>query len=349
MAGFFRASLAPLAVCALSVLLGAGAAELGASGLLRPGQASAARRRGAMPEALTPLGSEPRTKLAVTRTLEPIPEVREAEPDAWAEHDPSGSAWAEGRIIHGATPHRLLLFTFDDGPNRRTTPKLLDTLDAAGIKAVFFVNTYRVAGRGQRVAEQAEVLRDIAARGHLIGNHTVNHEQLPLLETEDAREEILEAEHAIARILGTRPWLFRPPGGARSARIDALLAERGYTQVLWNLGSGDFQVRTPEEVVDTWLRVLERRERENGERGGIVLLHDTYEWSVEAVPMLLDAIAQKNCALLRAGEELYDIVDDPALFFAARGDAGPSAEAAPADPPAAVIEARQAELREQLT
>src|SRR5690606_41552049 len=60
------------------------------------------------------------------------------------------------------------------------------------------------------------------------------------------------------RVLGERTWIMRPPGGARSARIDGLLAERGYTQMLWNLGTGDFQVRSADDVMRIWLRVLER-------------------------------------------------------------------------------------------
>ena len=162
-----RAIVAPLVVCALSVALGAGAAELGASGLLSPQPAAAARPRGARPEALEPLGTTAQgtaDRSAPVAVMELLPEVAEAEPDAWEEHDPSGSAWAEGAILTGATPHRLLLFSFDDGPNRRTTPKLLDTLDEAGVKALFFVTTYRLEGRGQRVADQVEILRDIAAR-----------------------------------------------------------------------------------------------------------------------------------------------------------------------------------------
>ncbi len=142
----------------------------------------------------------------------------------------------------------------------------------------------------------------------------------------------------------------RPPGGSRSARVDRLLAERGYTDVLWNLGAGDFQVRDAEEVVRTFDRVLERRERENGELGGIVLLHDTHPWSVEALPRIVGSLRERNCALLASGDELYDIVDDPSLFFSPleEGD-DPSTLAEPARIPPEILEARQARLREETT
>jgi len=128
--------------------------------------------------------------------------------------------------------------------------------------------------------------------------------------------------------------------------VDRLLASRGYTQVLWNLGTGDFQVRDSEAVLRTFTRVLDRRARENGERGGIVLLHDTHEWSVDAVPRIVGWLRDQNCALLEQEEELYDIVGEPRWFFAPRGDDA-SAEAPAAEPPPEVFAERQRRLREQ--
>lgn len=252
-----------------------------------------------------------------------------------------------GKVITGATEHRLVLFTFDDGPDRRTTPLLLDRLDAEGVKAVFFLAARRIRGDNLMQREQAEIAREIVRRGHMVANHTVDHQQLPLLHDDQVVQQVVGAERIFERVLGGRPWLIRPPGGARSQRIDALLAERGYTTVMWNLGSGDFQVRSADQVFETWRRVFERRREEEGERGGIILLHDTYTWSVDAFQRIVAYLRERNCHLLRQGEELYDIVDDPALFFEPREDALPGSEAAPAAPPEDILEARQARLRKE--
>ncbi|MEM9071156.1 MAG: polysaccharide deacetylase family protein, partial [Myxococcota bacterium] len=173
-----------------------------------------------------------------------------------------GEALQNGEVITGSTANRLILFTFDDGPDRRSTPRLLRYLDEADLKAVFFVTTNKVEGMGARIRAQAEILRDIVRRGHLVGNHTHEHTPLPLADTPTVITEIETAQDAIEGIIGVRPFLFRPPGGTRSPRVDRLIAERGYTQVLWNIGTGDFQVRTADEVVGIWTRILERRERE---------------------------------------------------------------------------------------
>ncbi|HJL20262.1 MAG TPA: polysaccharide deacetylase family protein [Sandaracinaceae bacterium LLY-WYZ-13_1] len=266
-------------------------------------------------------------------------------PPAEPSPGPFGEPLREGRVITGRTPHRLILFTFDDGPDARNTPRLLDVLDDHGVHAVFFLTANRLDGAGPWHRTNQDLAREIVARGHMVANHTVDHAQLPLLDDAGVLAQVRGADRIFERVLGQRTWLMRPPGGARSERVDALLADRGYTQVLWNLGTGDFQVRDAEEVFRIWRRVLERREREHGDRGGIVLLHDTHEWSVEAVPMILGWLDDRNCELLAEGRELYDVVGDPSYFFAPRGDASPSAEAPPASPSERVLEARQRALR----
>lgn len=261
--------------------------------------------------------------------------------------DPVARDLANGRIIEGGTPHRMLLFTFDDGPDRRTTPRLLDALDAEGIKAVFFVTTQRFQDRTPRNREQADILREIVRRGHIVGNHSVNHIQLPTLDDATFAYEVDGAARMIEREIGARPWLVRPPGGSRSLRTDLLLAQRGYTTVLWSIGTGDPQTDSPNVVYQTFFRVLERRERENGDRGGIVLMHDTYDYSVEAFPRIVAELRRRNCALLARGEELYDFVPDPRWFYVPRGTASVTELAPPAIIPAEALEARQARLREE--
>jgi peptidoglycan/xylan/chitin deacetylase (PgdA/CDA1 family) len=271
-------------------------------------------------------------------------------PDAHASghvFDALGEAFQNGRIITGSTPHRLILFTFDDGPDTRSTPLLLDRLDEAGVKAVFFLVASRIAGSTPIERRQANVAREIARRGHLIGGHTLDHVQLPLLDDDAVEHQLNESERIFSQVLGGKPWLFRPPFGAHSQRIDQHLAAHRYTPVLWNLGAGDFQVKTTEEVVDLWLKVFERRARENGDRGGIILLHDTYGWSVDAFERIFAFLQARNCELLERHEELYDIVDDPTFFYVPRGDAAPETEALPAEPPPEVLAARQVALRDR--
>jgi hypothetical protein len=104
-------------------------------------------------------------------------------------------------------------------------------------------------------------------------------------------------------------------------------------------------VHSAQQVFDTFVKVLERRERENGERGGIVLMHDTYTWSVDAFQMIFAELWKRNCKLLATDEELYDIVPNLDFFYQPRGDAEAGAMAEPARLPPELLAERQKRLR----
>ena len=74
-------------------------------------------------------------------------------------------------------------------------------------------------------------------------------------------------------------------------------------------------------------------------------MHDTHPWSVAAFPRIMEMLESRNCELLARGEELYDVVGDPALFYEARGDAEPGTRAPRLELPPAVHEHRQAQRR----
>ena len=171
-------------------------------------------------------------------------------------------------------------------------------LDDLGIRAIFFVKSESFGNGNPWEREHAEIVREIVRRGHMVGNHTETHRQLPLLRNAEIQAELALSERKIEAAVGSKPRLIRPPGGALSQRVEQLLGERGYSSVLWALSGDDLEVSTPEEVVRIVFRVLRRRERETGDRGGILLLHDTKDQSLDAVPQLVYADHQ-HCMLDR--------------------------------------------------
>ena len=298
----------------------AGGSLVGASEVSAPAEASASVASGARPGTLfEPAHAEPSDE-ALERFASLAP------------RDVTGSRFPGGLTIRGGTRHRMIFFTFDDGPSRNTTPELLDTLDELGIKGLFFVTSQNFGNGNPWEREHADIVREIVRRGHLLGSHTDTHRQLPLLSEAEIEVELSRSRAKIEWAVGHVPRLIRPPGGALSKRVEDLLTDQGYTSVLWTVYPGDLEVETPDEVVRTFFRVLRRRERETGDRGGIVLLHDTKPHSLDAVPLLVDALARRNCALLERGEELYDVVDDLGYFI-------------PGYLPDLPIEERQARLR----
>jgi peptidoglycan/xylan/chitin deacetylase (PgdA/CDA1 family) len=212
-------------------------------------------------------------------------------------------------IVTGATPRRMLHFTFDDGPTAENTPRLLDALDRAGIKATFFFSTSRFASRERRNSRSVELAREVARRGHEIGAHGFDHIRMSHLRPSAVRDELQSAEAMFLRAFGARTYLFRPPYGSRNRALDRMLADGRYLTVMWNVGLADWVAHDPEELRKIFWRVLQRNERLDGERGGVVLLHDSHDWSVAAFERIAESIAARNCELLARGEELYDVVD----------------------------------------
>lgn len=254
--------------------------------------------------------------------------------------DPMPEAMGHGRIITGTAAHRTLHFTFDDGPSRHHTERLLDLLDEHGVRATFFL----VARRLEHEEERA-IARRIAERGHAIGLHTYRHDHVDRLTAAELEVDIDRSEALFVETFGARPFLFRPPYGHHSDESDAVLSARGYTQVMWNLHGGDVTGRTPEAVLATFRSMLDRGERDPRGGGGVVLLHDTHAWTIEAFPLLMAELDARNCAALAAGDELWDVAPDLSLWREDRGTASATRTARRMRMEEDVWAARQAELR----
>src|ERR1700688_2730128 len=108
-------------------------------------------------------------------------------------------------VCRTAQPRKLAL-TFDDGPNPAITLKLLDLLDRYRAKATFFVV-------GKFVRESPALVKEIAARGHLVGNHTETHPNLFCCGPKETRNELLRCSEAIVQATWQEPRWFRPPFG----------------------------------------------------------------------------------------------------------------------------------------
>ena len=123
---------------------------------------------------------------------------------------------------------RKLAITFDDGPNPAITPKLLELLDRYKAKATFFPV-------GKFVRACPELVKETAARGHLIGNHTETHPYLTFCGRDETREELQLCSEAIAEVLLEPPRWFRPPFGFRSPWLGEIAQQFGMRTVMWTL------------------------------------------------------------------------------------------------------------------
>lgn len=141
-------------------------------------------------------------------------------------------------LYRGASGRRELALTFDDGPDPRWTPALLDLLDSRNQRATFFVI-------GERAAKHPELLRDIVRRGHEIANHTWSHSYLtPFMSPRTLAAELSRTNAIVEQSTGQRPRWFRPPVGLLSPRV-VLGAERAQVDIVcWTATARDGVERT---------------------------------------------------------------------------------------------------------
>ena len=215
--------------------------------------------------------------------------------------------WSPGHGPHTkfqpASAPRELLLSFDDGPDLKGTPAILDELDRRGLKAIFFVTGWRLAGQSREDLARRDLVRKIAAHGHLVANHTLSHHNLCQNPGEVATEIDGNAE-LLAQATGVRPLLFRSPYGAFCQSLEKALAARGLPDIGWNLDPQDWKSES-EDAVYSYL--VERIGRLKGR--GILLLHDTHVASVRALPRMLDWLARENRRCVEEGRPPVAILD----------------------------------------
>ena len=161
---------------------------------------------------------------AVRRELEYLPGAR------------SPSSQLFGPTITRLNDESSIAITFDDGPNPTVTPQILDLFDRHNAKATFFLI-------GRHVRAFPALAKEIAARGHAIGNHTETHPALTFLSPQQIAEQLNRCDDAILSATGTKPKWMRPPFGFRSPWLDGIVRRRGGAGVaMWSKAARDWRV-----------------------------------------------------------------------------------------------------------
>jgi len=158
---------------------------------------------------------------------------------------------------------KQLALTYDDGPNDPHTLRLLDVLAQHDVHATFFLI-------GRFVQQCPNIVRRIAAAGHVVGNHTFNHPLLIFKRAAEIRRELSDCRAALRDAIGGHPSafsnLFRPPFGGRRPAVLRVARELGLDPIMWNVTGYDWNA-PPAAVIE---RKVARRIR----GGNVILLHD---------------------------------------------------------------------------
>jgi len=222
-----------------------------------------------------------------------------APPNAPTAGDADGSenpeldrAKAPARLPPPRPGAREVVLTFDDGPDLLGTPQVLAELDRRGLKGIFFVTGRNLVGNRLEDLARRDLVRKLAAHGHLVGNHTLSHANLCQLP--DMTAELDGNAEIIAQTTGVYPHLFRSPYGARCRRLDEALVARDLVSVGWNMDPQEWKSEAADAVVAYVIGRLR-----NVRNRCILLLHDTHPAAVRALPRILDFIERENLRIAR--------------------------------------------------
>lgn len=172
-----------------------------------------------------------------------------------------------------------IALTFDDGPNARYTPKILEILEKYNVEATFFVI-------GQQIKSHENVIKEMISDGHQIGIHTFTHRDLTKLRDKEILEEISLTKDVL-NDMGYTANTVRPPYGSYNDHIVKLVKE---PLVLWTIDTRDWESKDSKKIVS----VVKSKVR----GGDIILFHDMYESTVEAVRVLVPYLIDEGYDLV---------------------------------------------------
>lgn len=144
-------------------------------------------------------------------------------------------------ILSGSPQKREIALSFDDAPDPRFTPQILDTLKKMNVKATFFIV-------GNRAEKYPHLVSRIVREGHAIGNHSYNHANFNKLNDSEFRDQIIKTDNILQQLAGYRPVIVRPPyGNVTENQIKWLISQKKKV-VNWNVDSLDWKNLTAEQV-----------------------------------------------------------------------------------------------------
>ncbi len=202
-----------------------------------------------------------------------------------ADVKPADAAMDDQEIVYEP---KCIALTFDDGPHSVYTEQLLDGLKERGVHVSFFLI-------GQNINGNEELVLRMKEEGHLIGNHSQNHVQLTGKNEEAVCRQITSTNQQIYEITGQQPSYIRPPFGSWNEELECLVP---MTVALWDIDPLDWKVQDTDRIVG---HVVDK-----AEDGGIILLHDVYETSVEAAFEIVDRLSEKGYNFVTVDELLIE-------------------------------------------
>ena len=189
------------------------------------------------------------------------------------------------RVIDPEKP--MIALTFDDGPNAATTERILNTLTKNNARATFFV-------LGYMIDSYPDTIKKIIEQGSQIGNHTKNHKNLNLENATTITNEINYVKNRVKEIANYDITVLRPPYGNANETVKSVA---NCPLILWNVDTLDWKSRNANSVYNETLNYVSD--------GAIILMHDIYSSTADAVERIVPALISKGYQLVTI-DELFE-------------------------------------------
>jgi polysaccharide deacetylase family sporulation protein PdaB len=193
-------------------------------------------------------------------------------------------------IYSVATEEKKLSLTFDISWGNDNTKKLLDILDKYKIKATFFLV-------GGWIDDNKEIVKEIAKRGHELGNHSDKHPDMTRLTKEKITQDILSCDSKIFTLTGQNSKLFRAPSGAYNDLVIKTAKELGRYPVQWNVDSIDWKDQGAEIEYNRVIKSIKP--------GAILLFHNTAKYTPETLPRIIEKLEAEGYKFVKISELIY--------------------------------------------
>ena len=182
---------------------------------------------------------------------------------------------------------KVVALTFDDGPNPNTTPVALELLKKYNAKATFFMV-------GRSVAGNEDIIKQVVAEGHQIGNHSWSHPLLTKVTLEQAKSQINDTTEVLKKASGQDVHIMRPPYGGINSAIQAAVSQ---SFILWDVDTLDWKNRNTASIM---------KEVQKTQSGSIILMHDIHQTSIDALPSVLQYLTEQGFELVTIDELMGD-------------------------------------------
>ncbi len=185
----------------------------------------------------------------------------------------------------------VITVSFDASWGGDQTLRILDLLDEYNAKATFFLV-------GIWVDKYPELVKEIHARGHEIGNHSDSHPEMSKLSNAQIIQELDGCSDKIEALTGQRPTSFRPPYGDYDNEVVTVSRAEGYEVVQWSIDSLDWKNKGVEDLI--------RRATGNVQKGDIILFHNDSKYILQALPTILKTYQEQGFTMIPAREILLE-------------------------------------------